>query len=146
MGKQKRGRHSIETLKELFEEKLSAIQGQITARDKALKLQDVEYKRRLGELNHEHSRVATAQQTYVSKDTWDGFIKSDLLWKSSADRAIQAAVPRSEFQEYKDTTETALALKTGQSQGVSMTTGAIVILITVLLSAAGLAVAILTRH
>lgn len=50
---------NIKTLKEHFEE--------MHKRDReALQLQAEEYERRLSDLNHEHARIAAAQQTYVS--------------------------------------------------------------------------------
>lgn len=114
----------------------------------ALELQAAENKRRLDELNHEHARVAQAQQTYVSKDTWDGFLKSDQAWKAAADRSSQASLPRVEFQAYKDTTERALTLKAGQSAGVGLSLGTVVQIITSLASAAVIVTLIvaLARH
>lgn len=116
---------TIDTLKEFFEGKLAAIQDQIKSRDTALELQATENKRRLSELNHEHARVAAAQETYVSKDTWDGYVNARQAWTAGADRVMQSSLPRSEFQTYKDSTEKALALKAGQSAGLGMTASAI---------------------
>jgi len=115
-GEQDRG-WTIGTLKELIDTKLNSFDIKLEARDKALDLQAAENKRRLDELNHEHARVAQAQQTYVSKDTWDGFVEADQVWKGRVDLSLQAMVPRAEFQAYKDTTEKALTLKAGQSTG-----------------------------
>ena len=50
---------TIATLKEHFEK--------IHEKDEeALKIQAIEYERRLDALNHEHARIAKAQATYVS--------------------------------------------------------------------------------
>ena len=134
------GGWTIDTLKAHFDVQLIAI-------DKALQLQAAENKRRLDELNHEHARVAQAQQTYVSKDTWDGYVKGDLLWKTAADRSVQLALPRPEFQAYKDTTEKALTLKAGQAQGVGLSIGVVIQIITSLAGIAAIITAVLlTRH
>lgn len=117
---------TIETLKEFFESRLAAIEDKIKERDKALELQAAENKRRLAELNHEHARVAKAQETYVSKDTWDGYVAARQAWTTAADRTMQLALPRPEFQAYKDTTEKALTLKAGQSQGFGLTASVVV--------------------
>ena len=137
---------TIATLKERMETRFEHLNELQALRDKALDLQAIENNRRLNELNHEHARVALAQQTYVSKDTWDGYIKSDLMWKGTADRSMQAGVTRAEFQAYKDTTEKALTLKAGQSQGIGMTTSAIVQLFATLAAAVTIVSVFLLRH
>jgi hypothetical protein len=66
-------------------------------RDKALVLQFTEYGRRLADLNHEHARAVAVQQTYVTQEKFEDFVKR--------------------FEEYREVTSKALTLAEGTRAG-----------------------------
>jgi len=116
------------TLKEFFEAQLRAAEelrkkdvkafhDYVNARAIALELQAKEYERRLEGLNGEQARIAKTQETYISREIWERYLDEDRRWKTRTELAIQEAVPRTEFQNYKETTQAALTLSTGKSQG-----------------------------
>lgn len=108
-------------MKKLYDEKIMSLENKLGERDRALLLQAEEYKRRMTDLNNENGRILAAQATSVSKDTWDGFIIGFESWKSATEKIIQAALPRVEFQAYKDATDKALTLGAGKSTGIGLT-------------------------
>ncbi len=116
------------TLREFFEAKLNAIEAMrekdikafydyVKSSSEALKLQAREYERRLENLNGEQARIAKTQETYISREIWERFIDEDRQWKSRTELGMVACLQRAEFQIYKETTDKALTLKAGQSQG-----------------------------
>lgn len=123
---------TIETLKELFEEKFKA-RDDLHERDAAaLELQAKEYERRLHDLNNEAQRLQTAVTQNVSADTWNAFIQTDKAWKENASRVLQDALPRSEFQTFKESTGTAGDTRKGFTAGVSTSASTVqAVLITV---------------
>jgi len=58
-------RSEVKSMKRLFKNKLRE-------RDRALRLQRKEYKRRLAELNHENQRILQAQDRSVTVDKFEG--------------------------------------------------------------------------
>lgn len=132
------------TLREFLEEKLASLSretsknfelvgkgfelmnGRIDARDHALKIQTEANRVHFDALNHEAARIQAAADKSVSRDTWDEYLKNDQEWKSKFDQQFPALLTKAEFQTYKETSDKALQLKAGQSQGVGMT-GAFVV-------------------
>jgi hypothetical protein len=127
---------TIETLKEHLELQITGLRDREKIRGEALKLQADEYERRLTALNGEQARIAANQSASVSREIWDSSQREDRAWKSRIEGSISSSLPRVEFQTYKDTTDKALQLKAGQSQGIGAV-GAIVV--QVLTSLAGMA-------
>jgi len=74
----------------------------------------------------------------VSRDTWDANQKSLEEWKVSVDRLLHGNLPRAEFQTYKESTDKALTLKAGQSQGVDTVKSALTFLAGMIVAAAAL--------
>lgn len=91
---------TIETLKAYFELKFTGVENMITTRDKALELQAKADEIHFLNLNHEAARILKAQEVSVSRDTWDAFIEGDRKWKADIEKRLD--------------------LRTGQSQGIVM--------------------------
>lgn len=119
------------TERELFEEKLRALRAEhelqfkaiyekFAALDEARKLQAAADKEHFSALNNEAARIQKAADLSVSRDTWDAFKQTDQKWKSDIEKLAATHLPRQEFQTYKETTDKARDVKTGQTQGVSM--------------------------
>jgi len=119
------------TLKEFFEAKLHAIDAlrekdikafyeYVKTASEALKLQAREYERRLESLNGEQARIAKTQETYISREIWERFVDEDRQWKSRIEISLTGCMRAAEFQIYKETTDKALTLKAGQSQGFDL--------------------------
>lgn len=89
------------------------------ARDEALVLQAAANKIHFEALNHEGARILKATEITVSRDSWDAFLKSFAEWKTTTERTLLGALPRPEFQTYKDSTERALTLKAGEARGAA---------------------------
>lgn len=71
----------------------------------ALDLQAIEYERRLELLNHEHERIELLQDTFVSKDTFEGFIairdqRADEWGKWRSDKDIEASTLKGRITGY----------------------------------------------
>lgn len=111
----------------VLEEKFKAIE----AADKLLREQN---KIHFEALNNEGKRITAMTEKTVSQDTWNGFMKQYEERQSQLQRMVDGSVSKEEFQSYKATTERALTLKAGQSQGVG-TIGAIVLGLFVAMSA-----------
>ena len=130
------------TLREYIEARLKGMEDLRAQEARQLVLQAAEYERRLTALNGEQSRIAANQALSVSREIWDSSQREDRAWKSRIEASIASALPRVEFQTYKDTTDKALQLKAGQSQGIS-TIGAIIVqLVTSLAGMAAIATVI----
>lgn len=70
---------------ESVEIRLARIEERLTAMSEALKLQAKEYERRLMDLNHAHDKQVADQATYVTGDTFHGFIKEMQALQRSVD-------------------------------------------------------------
>ena len=118
---------NITTLKAYLEQKIVALDTETNlkfkARDDAQKLQYQIDQDHFASLNHEAARILKATEITVSRDTWEANQKAYHEWRATVDRRLQEAMPRTEFQTYKDTTDKALTLKAGQSQGFDIVRG-----------------------
>ena len=112
---------TLTTLKAYLEQNLASLSEEVElkfkARDKAQKLQHRIDQEHFKALNNEAARILKATEVTVSRDTWNAEQKSFQDWKNNVERMLQGALPRTEFQTYKDATDKALTLKAGQSQG-----------------------------
>jgi hypothetical protein len=110
----------------VIEERFRAIE----AADKLLREQN---KSHFEILNNEGRRITAMTDKTVSQDKWDGFIKQYEERHLKLEKAIDGTVLKSEFQDYKASTERALTLKVGQTQGIGQV-GTIVLGFFVILS------------
>ncbi len=127
--------HAIEKLRE---KDVAAFRDYVNNRSIALELQAKEYERRLESLNGEQSRIAKTQETYISREIWERFADEDRQWKTRAELALAGCMRSSEFAIYKETTDKALTLKAGQSQGFDMVKGALTFIAGVVVAIAAL--------
>lgn len=139
---------SLATLKAWIEGELKVIEGKFKAIEAADNLLRDQYKIHFEALNNEGKRITAMTDRTVSNDTWTGFIKQYEERHGDLQRKLEAAVSKDEFQSYRSTTERALTLKAGQTQGIGMVGTIVLGLFVVLSSAAGVASVMLTvlRH
>jgi hypothetical protein len=142
------GEHSCVhvSLKEFVEQKIAALKEllktEIQGRDRALKLQATDYLRRLEELNHAHEANIARNAEFVGREKFEAFEREYRQYKEANDRAVEskakaiaeaveqkadaankavdtkAVALKTEFDEYKSTQATAVALAAGAKQGV----------------------------
>lgn len=93
----------------------------------ARKLALVELERRLADLNHAHQRAAEVLLTYITREAWDKYREDDSNWKRQQEVIRASLVTDAEFTTYKETTQQALTLAVGKSQGIGSVWGAVVI-------------------
>lgn len=105
----------------------------------ALRLQAAEYERRLESLNGEQSRIAATQAAYVSRELWDKAQDDDRSWRSRTDIAMEQKLNKSEFNQYKETTNRALLVKEGEGRGIGLSTTAVLQFFSLLASIAAVA-------
>jgi len=74
---------------------LAVLDERICQMQKALKLQAVEYERRLMDLNHAHEKAIAVQHTYVTQDKYEDALKAE---KEARDAALTHADER--FREF----------------------------------------------
>ena len=133
---------NITTLKAYLEEQIAAVKNEtdlkFAARDAAQKLQYQIDQDHFTSLNHEAARILKATEVTVSRDTWDASQKAANDWKVAVERRLQDSLPRSEFQTYKETTDKALTLKAGQSQGFDVVRVGLTFLAGMIVAAAAL--------
>lgn len=118
--------------------KFKALEDKIAARDKALELQAEANKTHFIALNNEAARILKAIEVTVSRDTWNAFKQSYDDWTRKVETAIGGLLPAKDFNEFKDATNRALQIKTGQAQGVGMTTSTLVTIVVVVTAVAGM--------
>ncbi len=85
------------TLKEYFEAKFDALNTLRKQEAETLRLQALEYERRLEGLNHEAKRIDEAAAKSVSRDMFDTFIRSDSAWKAQSERDRSGHLSRTDF-------------------------------------------------
>lgn len=86
------------TLKEYFEARLNALDALRLQEANVLKIQALEYERRLENLNHEAKRIDDAAGRSVSRDVFDTFLRADGAWKSQSERDRSGHLPRAEYE------------------------------------------------
>jgi len=113
---------NITALKAYLEEKINSL-GRETdlkfeTRDKALKHQFLLDQAHFGALNNEAARLLKNVEITVSRDMWDVHLRGDREWKTRIELAVHESMSKHEFQIYKESTERALNVGSGKSQGV----------------------------
>ena len=106
---------TVDTLKELHEQRFQAM-------DTALELKAEELSRRLEILNHAHEQAREIQSTYVPREVFEGFVQA--------------------FTEYKDTTNRALILREGKTEGFSVSANVLASALGIFLVIVGLAISV----
>ena len=86
---------------------------ELAQRDKALQLQAEANKVHFDNLNHEAVRILEQSMRTVSADTWRAFERTDTEWKSRADRKLQEAVTREDFNDFRKTTDRSFSMQEG---------------------------------
>lgn len=117
---------TIPTLKEHFETRFEQLDKLRKAEADTLKLQAAEYERRLTALNGEAQRIAKVHELNVTRDDLDRVERENTEWHRKQDLSLAQALPRPEFQAYKEATDRALQLKAGQSAGIGLTASTMV--------------------
>ena len=110
------------SLRERFETSVATV-------NEARHHQAEEYKRRLEELNNAHERAEKVQASFVTREAWELDIKERRTTLERVEKDIAQRTLNSEFSAYKDATSRALLLREGQGHGVSLTTTAIVTIV-----------------
>lgn len=127
---------TLTTLKELFDEKLRALDDKCSAETtllhadiqhaaEALVKQATEYERRLTALNGESDRLKTANAGNVGREVYDADKRSDDEWKRRIEGQVASSVPQSEYRAYKEATEKALTTATARREGAGGLTGGV---------------------
>ena len=77
----------IDALERLLSQRIQSgwneIQARFDADEKALKLQGVEYERRLEVLNNDRQEAREKEATFLPRDLWDEYVKSSGLWRDN---------------------------------------------------------------
>lgn len=102
----------------------------------ALVKQASEYERRLTDLNHEAARINAANAKNVGREVYDADKKANDEWKHRIEGLVNAAVPKSDFHQFKEEATSALQLRAGNIEGVGRTGRAA---LAIILGAAGVA-------
>jgi len=80
--------NNYDHLRELYDERFESLRRELQLKDQALKLQALEYERRLDGLNHEAARILESQQKSISVEKFDGVISQFHSKFSSTDDKI----------------------------------------------------------
>jgi len=66
--------------------KIAVLETELRSMKDALRLQAIEYERRLQDLNHAHQQQVDRNAQYISREIWEAYLKEDNTWKRSIDQ------------------------------------------------------------
>lgn len=68
--------------------KIAVLEEQVMALRREIKLQAIEYQRRLAELNHAHDKQVEDQRTFVSSERYEGWQGEMNSWRATVSNAL----------------------------------------------------------